>query len=276
MKAFLDYAYTPLGEDKDNALSFDIYAPEDSTRDENLPVVVYVHGGAWTGGDKVAVHLKPKMFCEAGFIFASINYRLIPRDVSPENGTQRILPGTPDHTVQGRDVARAISWIRGKCSAYGGNFRRVFLMGHSSGAHLVSLVATDEQLFGRFGTRLHVVRGVISLDTAVYDIPAMMKANPTEIYTHVFGKDPEVWADASPATHVRLGKKIPPFLVVYASKMPAREYQSAHFVAKLREADIPADLYFAPDKTHGSVNQELGKEGDETTEVVMRFLKDYL
>jgi hypothetical protein len=125
MKAFLDYAYTPLGEDKDNALSFDIYA---------------------------------------------------------------------------------------------------------------SLVATNEQLFGRFGTRLHVVRGVISLDTAVYDIPAMMKANPTEIYTHVFGKDPEVWADASPATHVRLGKKIPPFLVVYASKMPAREYQSAHFVAKLRKA----------------------------------------
>src|SRR6516162_8529676 len=54
----------------------DIYAPKDA---RNLPVVFWIHGGGWQGGDKAEVKEKPRAFLERGFIFVSTNYRLLPK-----------------------------------------------------------------------------------------------------------------------------------------------------------------------------------------------------
>ena len=53
----------------------DVYAPAGA---KNLPVVFWIHGGGWQAGNKGMVALKPKAFMDAGFVFVSINYRLLP------------------------------------------------------------------------------------------------------------------------------------------------------------------------------------------------------
>ena len=53
----------------------DVYAPDGA---KNLPVVFWIHGGGWQSGDKAMVAQKPKAFMDAGFVFVSINHRLLP------------------------------------------------------------------------------------------------------------------------------------------------------------------------------------------------------
>ena len=70
-----------------------MYAPAGA---KNLPVVFWIHGGGWQTGDKSMVALKPKAFMDAGFVFVSINHRLLP---------------TVDMATITRDVASALGWV---------------------------------------------------------------------------------------------------------------------------------------------------------------------
>jgi acetyl esterase/lipase len=82
----------------------DVYTPPGA---KNLPVVFWIHGGGWQTGDKSMVALKPKAFMDAGFVFVSINHRLLPaadmaaitRDVASAlagyTGTSRRTAATP-------------------------------------------------------------------------------------------------------------------------------------------------------------------------------------
>src|SRR4051812_9337019 len=71
----------------------DVYAPASA---RNLPVVFWIHGGGWQTGNKSMVALKPKAFMDAGFVFVSINHRLLP---------------TVDMGTLTRDVASALGWV---------------------------------------------------------------------------------------------------------------------------------------------------------------------
>ena len=64
-----------LGIDDVGLVSLDLYEPMVG---ESLPIVAYVHGGGWRRGDKKAVHYKPDFFLANGFVFASLNCRLLP------------------------------------------------------------------------------------------------------------------------------------------------------------------------------------------------------
>src|SRR5262245_37000382 len=66
--ARLDVAYG-----KDEKQKLDVYSPKGA---KGAPVVVFIHGGEWTRGDKSAVSYKPKLLNENGIVFVSINYRL--------------------------------------------------------------------------------------------------------------------------------------------------------------------------------------------------------
>ena len=241
-------------------LSLDIYAPKDA---KGCPVMLYVHGGGWSKGDKQAVGQKPAWLVGKGWMLVSANYRLVPKIAHPAN-------------VQ--DVANAIAWVHTNAAKHGGDPARIFLMGHSAGAHLVSLAAIDGRRLEAAGKSLSILKGVIELDTAALDLPRLMRESLAvgRVYGPAFGKDPAVWKDASPMAHIAKDKGIPPFLLIHADRNPMKEAQSEAFAKALDAAGIRAEVVAAPDKTHGTLNRDLGRPGDKPTAAVDAFLDSLL
>lgn len=241
-------------------LSLDVY-PTDQA---DSPVMVYVHGGGWYRGAKSRVDFKPGAYNARGFAFVSINYRLYP-DVAISD--------------QMADVAAAIAWVKNNIAQYGGDPNRIFLMGHSAGAHLVSLVATDESYLAAEGLSLADLRGVIAMDTQAYDIATLLLNMPEtngEIYRTIFGNDPNDWKKLSPITYVAPDRNIPPFFIIYTSEKPGRSELSELFRNALEQAGVPAAIQPAIEKTHGQVNSQFGKPGDALSSIVFRWLEEIL
>ncbi len=245
-------------------LSLDVYAPTERLPETSpgRPVLLFVHGGGWAIGDKRGVQEKPRFFTDAGWVFVSTNYRFVPGG---------------KHPVNVRDVARAIAWARRHAAEHGGDPDSIFLMGHSAGAHLAALVATDAAHLESVDESLASVRGVVLLDGAGYDVTWRM-ANLqgrilTKMYRDAFGEDDaELWRDASPMSHVRRDAGIPPFLVTYVASRPDAALISRRLVAKLRVAGFRAELLAARGKTHATINREFGTEDDEVTQTAYAFL----
>ena len=206
----------------------DVYAP---ARGDNHPVVVWIHGGAWRIGDKSRVQSKPGAFNDRGYVFVSVNYRLHPAVTNKE---------------QAGDIARAIRWVYDHVKDHGGDPERIFLMGHSAGAHLAALVATDERYLGETGLKLSDLSGVILLDGAGYDIPLQVRQavlpRMKTMYTAVFTEDEATQRDASPITHVAPGKGIPPFLILHVASRKDSKIQSDGLAAKLRRGGVEAKV----------------------------------
>jgi acetyl esterase/lipase len=244
---------------KGSSTTLDVYAMNDG---KTHPILMFVHGGGWEIGDKGNQLAKPEAFVRAGYVYLSINYRLVPEVMFPQN-------------VQ--DVGDAIGWTYKNIAKYGGDPNCITIMGHSAGAHLVALVGTDEAYLKPHGLTLAAIKGVITLDTASYDIPAVLAGKygkkSDDAYAPMFGTDPATWKAGSPIAHISAGKSIPPFLVVYVARRPDSKAASEDFEAALKTASVSVGLYPAQNKTHETLNKELGTPGDAPTARVMEFLK---
>lgn len=241
-------------------LSLDIYP----TSQPNAPVMLYVHGGGWRHGNKSNVKAKPAAFNQNGFVFISVDYRLIPEvDIAEQVG----------------DVAAAIAWVKNNIAGYGGDPNRIFLMGHSAGAHLVSLVATDPGYLEANGMTLADIHGVISLDTQAYDINILLE-NASErtarVYEAAFTDDSQMWTRFSPITYVKPGQSIPPFFLVYSGQAPGRKELAEHFATALEGAGISATIQPATEKNHSQVNEDFGAPGEPMSNAAFGWLKEIL
>lgn len=257
MTVQLDIAYAePQGSDK-RLTSLDVYSPVSG---EDHPIMFWIHGGGWRRGDKANVSLKPQTFLGKGYVLVSVNYRLVPQVRYKE---------------QGGDIAQAIRWVHDHAKEYRGAADRIVVMGHSAGAHLAALVATDDRYLKAQGLPLSTIKGTILLDGAGYNIPDRFEAAPPaarRMAEGVFGGDKETQKDASPITHVSKDKGISPFLIIHVADRAESKAQSHEFADALRKAGVAAEVVPAEGKTHGSLNQELGQPGDKPTEAVFAFL----
>lgn len=232
------------------AQKLDLYIPLKRT---DSPVMIYVHGGGWQKGDKRSVGEKSNFFTELGWIFITINYRLLPAGKHPCNV---------------EDVGNAVAWVHENIGKYGGVADQIFLMGHSAGSHLVSLVSTDERHLKKYGKELNIIKGVIALDSNAYDVPELMKQKNHKFYASIFGENQTSQKDASPQYHVAKAKGIPPFLIFYSSgigarKNPARRKAAISFQSTLKESRISAEAVDASDRNHREINARFGEAGDE-------------
>lgn len=246
------------GERKDAQQTLDLYAPADAKKS---PVMIWIHGGAWQIGDKNRVEEKPKAFNDRGFLFVSVNYRLHP---------------ATDYRGQAADVAQAIRWVREHAAEYGGDSERIFLMGHSAGAHLAALVAIDPRYLKAEGIELSALRGVVLLDGAAYDIPRQIElaALPRmkQMYREVFTEDEAKQKEASPVTHIAKDRGTPPFLILHVASRRDGKIQSTQLAEKLTAAGVEAKVVAAENKTHATINREFGMAGDVPTKAVFEFL----
>ncbi len=243
----------------------DVYSPQDA---KNLPVVFWIHGGGWQTGDKSSVQLKPKAFVEKGFIFVSTNYRLLP---SVDMGT--IV----------RDIAKSIHWVHDHIAEYGGDPKRIFVMGHSAGAQLAALVCTDDRYLKDEGLSLAIIKGCVPVDGDTFDVPAIIETAETRCRVHglpqakfghreKFGNDPAKHRDFSAVTHVAKGKGIPPFLILHVAGHPDTTAQAQRLGNVLKEAGVPVRVFGGQETTHNKINADLGLPDDPGTKALYEFL----
>lgn len=245
----------------------DIYTPE-TTSDEPLPVMFWIHGGGWVVGDKRNVAHKPKVLTERGFVFVSTNYRLLP-EVQMD--------------VLIRDVAKALGWVHKHIKQYGGDPNRIFVGGHSAGAQLAALICIDDRYLKEEGVSFDALQGCVPVDGDTYDIPKIIMTAEfrqtlyggqmfTFGHRQKFGNDPEKHVDFSAVTHVAKDKGIPPFLILYFPGNPATRAQAGRLAEVLKEAEIPVTTYGKRDSNHSRLNNDLGKPDDPATQELFKFL----
>jgi acetyl esterase/lipase len=255
-----DIPYVSLPDVDPELTSLDIYSQAAAV---SRPIVLYVHGGGWKEGDKRIVGDKPAFFVEKGFLFISINHRLTPS------------VWFPAHL---KDLASAISWSLEHCVEYGGNPANLFIMGSSSGAHLVSTIALDPSYLASVGLRTDVVRGVVSIDTRAYDIPFLIPNLPRggkRLYRTTFGSNETALAKASPITYVDSSRYIPPFLIAYSGNDPNLKIQAERFAQRLGDGGGEVVLAAAPNKTHLEISGDIGRPGDHISRDIIGFLEKH-
>lgn len=251
---YSDIVYDASVQDS-HAASLDVYTMDPP--EPNAPVMVFVHGGGFRVGDKASskdLDPKPEYFnSKLGYVFVSVNYRLLPEGRYPTNA---------------QDVANALAWVHSNIARFNGDPNQIFLMGHSAGAALVAQVSTDETFLKKAGKSLGMLKGVVANEgTYVYDID-VKRAEAT------FGPD---WRKASPSEHIAKGKGLPPFLLLYVKNASSgisanSEKNALGFSELLRGAGVRVDAVGLDHVEHFGANERMGEPGDVITIALENFL----
>lgn len=263
MTVHKDVSYATVKGVKKSLLAYDVYVPK--TKGPH-PVMIMIHGGGWAIGDKgkrACGMDKAHYFVGLGYVYVSLNYRLSPAIT---------------HPVHIQDVAKALAVIHDGISQYRGDPKRMVLMGHSAGAHLAALIATDDSRLKSQKKSLSILKAVILLDGAGYDIPkrlsdASVTGRARKMFEDAFTKDAATQKNASPMTHISSGKAIPPFLIIHAGRRQIAQSMAESMQKALTQAGSKAKVYHAQDKNHGSVNKDIGLKGDPVSKQIEGFLK---
>lgn len=232
-----------------------------SAKGGKAPLIVFVHGGGWKRGskDNATGRFKPEHYPAQGYAFASINYRLVPAATVEQ---------------QAADVASAVKGLLARADI---DPRRVVLMGHSAGAHLVALVGTDERYLRGVGLSLVNISGVIPIDGAAYDVPAQMDDGPQimqSTYRQVFGADSARQKSLSP-TFQAGAPNAPEFLLLHVQR-PDGIRQAKALGAALKSGGSRVEIGSFPGeglKGHAEINRRLGDPSYAPTATVDAWLK---
>jgi acetyl esterase/lipase len=251
-----------------NLNSLDVWRPPADERGcADRPLVVWVHGGSWTGGDKTDdIQTKVDLFTAAGYAVASVNYRLT-------NDT--VEPPTPQYPVHNVDAADALAYLVAHGPELGVDVDRIAVLGYSAGGGIVGAVATDESYLEAHDLKLGSLRCAASIDGEGFDVPYGATHPDPRVhgpYTDIFGDDPAGWEGASPVHHVAAGKGIPAYFV--AARGPeGRMYEHNELIATLRSAGVPVTVFDAQALDHDTVAKNI-KPGDTTiSPSLMEFLE---
>jgi acetyl esterase/lipase len=205
----------------------DVYLPASAAL-EPRPVVVFWHGGRWRFGDKADYRFVGAALAESGYVTVVANYRHYP---------ETKMPGFM------HDAAQATLWAAAHANEYGGARERLYLMGHSAGAHLAALVTLDPRYFAAAGQSAPHIAGVIGL-SGPYDFLPLLEPDVQDM----FGPPP-LYPESQPINFVRADA--PPMLLVHGlmddTVLPKN---SRNFAAALRTLGVPATLKLYPKASH--------------------------
>jgi acetyl esterase/lipase len=212
------------------------------------PLLVWVHGGAWSAGTKAQY---PKEFVERGFAVASLDFRQTTQAPFPAN----VL-----------DIKAAIRFLRAKAGDYGYSADRIAIAGASSGAHLAALVGVtngNAQLEGKEGNYLNQsssVQAIISYFGASDLNTILAQSTPFGLNVRepalerLLGALPDKAKDlatlASPVTHV--DKTDPPLLLLHGDRDPQMPINQSHELqGAYQNAGLDVDFYVVHGAAHG-------------------------
>ena len=223
----------------------DLYLPKGA---KDYPVFFFIHGGGWTGGNKNSFGPIGKTFASNGIAFVAVNYRLTP---------------TVKHPDHAKDAAEAFAWTVANLGKDGADTKRIFVAGHSAGGHIAALLGTDESYLKAHKLGLGNIKGVVPI-SGVFDVRG-------ENLARIFGEG-DIRKAASPMTH--LGDKMPPFLVLYASKeIAALDKQAVAFGKAVENRNRKITVKKIEDRDHGTIMRNIANPEDEATKTIFAFIK---
>jgi arylformamidase len=222
-------AYGPSEHEK-----LDIYR----THKANAPVNVYVHGGAWRNGQAKDFAAPAEMFVNAGANFVVLDF------VQIQEAGGNLLP-------MAQQVRSAAAWVYKNAASFGADPKRVYITGHSSGAHLsgCTLVTDWEK---EFGVPANILKGGL-LISGMYDLKPVRLSKRSE---YVKFTD-EVEEKLSSIRH--LDKLHAPITLCYGTEeTPEFQRQSREFAAALQAAGKPVELLVGESLNHFEMQETLG------------------
>jgi acetyl esterase/lipase len=212
------YPNIPYGDDPQHRL--DVYQPTGVPVEPLRPLVVFWHGGRWSSGDKADYRFVGAALAELGYVAVLPNYRHYP---------QVKMPGFM------ADAVRAGRWATAHAGEHGADPQRLYLMGHSAGAHMAALAALDRRHFAAGAQPVPHIAGVIGLSGA-YDFLPLREADVQDM----FGP-PQSYPDSQPINFVR--SDAPPMLLVHGLEDDTvSPDNSRNLAAALSASRVPVTL----------------------------------
>ncbi len=194
----------------------DVYLPQAAAQSPphvpGRPIVVFWYGGSFDHGRKTNYRFVGAALAEAGFVAVLPDYRLYPEVKFP---------------AFVEDGAAALAWVAGHAAELGGDPRRIYVAGHSAGAHIAAMLAYDRAQLERVGLPPDTVRGFIGL-SGPYAL------TPNDAKLHAIFAAPYTPADWRPAERVRPGA--PPALLLHGAADDVVEVGHARKLAAALEA----------------------------------------
>jgi acetyl esterase/lipase len=204
----------------------DVYAPEPLP--SAAPVVVFFYGGRWSGGDRDFYRFVGQALVSRGFVTVIADYRIYPAVKFP---------------AFVEDGASAVRWAREHAREYGGDPKKIFVMGHSAGAHIAAMLALDPQYLKAVGGSRDWLAGMIGLAGA-YDFLPLTEDDTKDM----FGP-PERYPLSQPINFVD-GQNPPMLLVHGRTDTTVRLKNTVNLAAKIREKGGPVETVIYPAMGH--------------------------
>ncbi len=242
----------------------DIYPAHGNSNAKSTPVVIWVHGGGWRNGDKD--NRSGQALCskwsEAGITMVNLNYRLTPEVRHPEHI---------------EDVAAGVAWVLNNISQRGGDSKRVFLLGHSAGAHLVALLGTAPEYLAKHQMHPKKLAGIVAIDTASYDLRSTQSPAVRKMIKDAFGDDRHVLAGASPLVHAQNDPGVSPQMIIATVKQRPDALEESTTLHKL----LPGSELIVMDyprmtqlKAHGQIARDLVDIDNSMTVQILDFVRN--
>ena len=233
------------------------------------PVLVFIHGGGWTSGDKDLRAGGADIYGNVGRFYAShgigvavISYRLQPQVAWPAQVT---------------DVARAVAWVHANVARYGGDPDTIVLAGHSAGGQFAARVALDPAPLAALGVDRRIVKGFVSVSGAALDLTddeSWRLGQPRGYYETRFrnGDATDGWMrEASPVRFI--GPDSPPALVIYAQGDPSDLRRQGQVLARaLRAAGVRTETVVVPGSSHTRIILTLSRGDTPSARAILEFI----
>jgi acetyl esterase/lipase len=203
----------------------DVYAPRNAAQ---RPVVIFWYGGSWTQGNRADYRFVGAALAERGFVTVIPDYRLYAAVTFP---------------AFCEDGAHAIAWVQEHIDEFGGDPRRIVLMGHSAGAHIAAFLAFNHDFVHKAGAKSESIVGLVGLSGPYVLVPDtdLLRATFPAPYTN---------ADWQPIRFV--DARAPPTLLLHG--LDDREVapgQSVQLRDALARAHVRVEMHLYPHRRHG-------------------------
>jgi len=222
-------AYGPTEIEK-----LDVY----KTRRANAPIMIFIHGGAWKSGASQDSAYMAEMYLAAGANFVILDF------VAVQNAGGGLM------TMAGQ-VRRAVAWVYKNAASFGGDPKRLYLMGHSSGAHLGgTIVITDWQK--DFGLPSDILKGAL-LISGMYDLKPVRLSKRSK-YVNFDDATEEALS-----TQRHIDKIVTPLIIAHGTlESPEFQRQSREFAAAVKAAGKPVEFFVGEGFNHFEMQETMG------------------